>query len=87
HWIFNPKSISLYGLLNDKWQLISTKTSENLTEDYSPGIKTWEFFDTLLPKFSKIKVVAQNYPELPTWRKRKNKKPMIMLDEIQFVSQ
>ena len=33
---------------------------------------------------TKIKIVAQNQDDLPVWRKRKNKKPMIMIDEIEL---
>ncbi|WP_291287639.1 DUF4838 domain-containing protein [Flavobacterium sp.] len=84
HWIFTPKSIKIYGFKNQKWELINEQICDILTEDYEITTKSWEIRNPILSSFAKIKIVAENQKELPVWRKRKNKKAMIMLDEIEL---
>jgi hypothetical protein len=37
-----------------------------------------------LGTFNSIKIVIDNQLELPAWRNRKGKKPMVMIDEIEL---
>lgn len=84
HWIFTPKKISLYGLKKDKWQLITELDSDELIENTEVTIKHWEFKSDKIKRYDTLKIVVDNLEELPYWRKRKNKKPMVMLDEIEL---
>jgi len=84
HWIFTPKKISVYGLKKDKWQLITQIESDSLTEDYEVSIQSWELKSDKYSTYETLKIEVENHTELPYWRKRKNKKPMVMLDEIEF---
>lgn len=84
HWIFTPKKISVYGLKKDKWQLITQLESDKLTEDSETTIKSWEFKSNNFSRYDVLKIEVENLNELPIWRKRKNKKPMVMIDEIEL---
>ncbi|MTH14326.1 DUF4838 domain-containing protein [Flavobacterium sp. LC2016-01] len=84
HWIFTPKKIKIYGFVNQKWKLIEEKICDNLTEEFEITTKSWEFENQSFNSFAKIKVLVENQTELPTWRERKNKKPMVMIDEIEL---
>lgn len=84
HWIFIPEKITVYGFRNQKWEFITANSFGNLTENDSIIIKNWELTDKNFSMFTKIKLVIQNQQELPVWRQRKLKKPMVMLDEIEF---
>ncbi|WP_369615538.1 DUF4838 domain-containing protein [Flavobacterium sp. CFS9] len=84
HWIFTPKSIKIYGFKNQKWELIKEQICNILTEDYEITTQSWEVENQIFSSFTKIKIVVENQKELPVWRKRKNKKAMIMLDEIEL---
>jgi hypothetical protein len=84
HWIFIPKNIKIYGFKNQKWELIKEQICNILTEDYEITTQSWEVENQIFSSFTKIKIVAENRKELPVWRKRKNKKAMIMLDEIEL---
>ncbi|WP_233431366.1 DUF4838 domain-containing protein [Flavobacterium tructae] len=84
HWIFTPKNIKIYGFKNQKWELIKEQICNILTEDYEITTQSWEVENQIFSSFTKIKIVAENRKELPIWRKRKNKKAMIMLDEIEL---
>lgn len=83
HWIFPPKSITILGLKNNQWVNIAIKNSEDLTEIYDITTKTWEINNHNFSNFAKIKLIIQNQDIVPSWRFRKNKKPMVMLDEIE----
>lgn len=84
HWIFLPKKIKVFGLKDLKWQLLQEKNCDILTEDYEITTKSWEIRDQSFSSFAKLKIVVENQKEVPIWRKRKNKKPMVMLDEIEL---
>ncbi|WP_374172298.1 DUF4838 domain-containing protein [Flavobacterium tructae] len=84
HWIFTPKNIKIYGFKNQKWELIKEQICNVLTEDYEITTQSWEVENQIFSSFTKIKIVVENQKELPVWRKRKNKKAMIMLDEIEL---
>jgi len=84
HWIFLPQKVSIYGLNQGKWQLIKTDRLEVLTENYRIKAKSWETVGENFSKFTSIKILIRNQDELPIWRKRKNKKPMVMIDEIEL---
>jgi hypothetical protein len=84
HWIFPPKKISIYGLKNNKWKLISQLESDDLTENTEVTIKPWELKSTNFNRYDVLKIEIENRKELPYWRNRKNKKPMVMIDEIEL---
>ena len=84
HWIFTPKNIKIYGFKNQKWELLKEQICNILTEDYEITTQSWEVENQVFSSFTKIKIVAENRKELPVWRKRKNKKAMIILDEIEL---
>ena len=84
HWIFPPNKVTIFGLKNNKWELITSKKEEHLTENYDITTKNWEFNTTIFSNFDTIKIKIINQRSLPEWRNRKNKKPMVMLDEIEF---
>ncbi|MEZ7499701.1 DUF4838 domain-containing protein [Flavobacterium sp. Arc3] len=84
HWIFIPKKITVYGFNDKEWVLITEKDLEDLTEN--PIIKTEsiEINSKKFSNFNRIKIVIDNQLELPIWRNRKGKKPMVMIDEIEL---
>jgi hypothetical protein len=84
HWIFTPRKISIYGLKNNKWQLISQLESDDLTENTEVTIKPWELKSKNFNRYDVLKIEIENLKELPYWRKRKSKKPMVMIDEIEL---
>lgn len=84
HWIFLPKKIKVYGFKDQKWHLLQEKICDNLTEDFEITTKSWEFEDQSFSSFATIKIIVENQTAVPNWRKRKNKKPMVMLDEIEL---
>lgn len=84
HWIFIPEKIKVYGFKDQGWKLLQEKNCDNLTEDFEITTKSWEITDQSFSSFVTIKVIVENQSEVPNWRKRKNKKPMVMLDEIEL---
>lgn len=84
HWIFIPEKITVYGFSNENWTIIKENKFESLTENYSIKAKHWELYDKSFSRFTKIKIVIKNQEDLPSWRKRKSKKPMVMIDEIEL---
>ena len=84
HWIFPPKKVSIYGLSNEGWELIQIQELEILTENYTIKADSTETVYENFSKFTSIKILIDNQEELPIWRKRKNKKPMVMIDEIEL---
>ena len=84
HWIFLPKKILIYGFKKKKWNLINEKKIVNLNKDYTVKTSQIEIRDKNFSNFEKIKLIIENQEELPVWRKRKLKKPMVMIDEIEL---
>ena len=84
HWIFTPKKIIIYGYENQKWKLLEEKTCDNLAENDQITTKSWEIVNQKFSSFIKIKVHIKPQTEIPNWRKRKNKKPMVMIDEVEL---
>lgn len=84
HWVFTPQRITLLGLNNGIWEVIEIRNLNNLTENFINNINTFDFFHKSFSKFTYIKILIQNQDELPSWRKRKFKKSMVMIDEIEF---
>lgn len=83
HWVFAPQKITLLGYL-ESWEIIEERVLPDLTEKYTNNSNTFIFFHKSFSKFTNIKVLIENQQELPSWRKRKFKKPMVMIDEIEF---
>ena len=75
---------SFIGYKNKKWYPINEKIFVDLEEIYDVKLNQIEIVDKNFSGLEKIKIVAQNQDDLPVWRKRKNKKPMIMIDEIEL---
>lgn len=84
HWVFTPAKINIYGLKKNKWQQITQLTREELTENTAVTIKAWEFKSDDFKRYDVLKIEVENLKELPSWRNRKNKKAMVMLDEIEL---
>ncbi|WP_348823088.1 DUF4838 domain-containing protein [Flavobacterium aestuarii] len=84
HWIFTPKKISIYGLKNDEWQFITKLEKNNSPENLEVTIETWELKSDTFKNYNLLKIEAENLKQLPAWRNRKNKKPMVMIDEIEL---
>ena len=84
HWIFTPKKILVYGFDGQKWKLLEEKTCDILTENDEISTKSWEILNQKFSSFIKLKILIKPQTELPHWRKRKNKKPMVMIDEIEL---
>lgn len=48
-------------------------------------IPYWKFRDLEnTPQKNVLKIEIENLKELPIWRKRKNKKPIVMIDKIEL---
>ena len=84
NWIFIPQKITLLGYKNERWILITEKIIENLIENQQVIPSEIEIENNSFSTFEKIKLIVNNQDELPVWRKRKNKKPMVMIDEIEL---
>ncbi|OOV16270.1 hypothetical protein BXU10_22095 [Flavobacterium sp. LM4] len=82
HWIFLPKKIILKGFRNQKWEVIKEQKKKQSTENQTTNIKEYKFLNINFHVFDKIKIILIPEQKLPVWRERKNKKPMLMLDEI-----
>nr|WP_294922916.1 DUF4838 domain-containing protein [uncultured Flavobacterium sp.] len=82
HWIFLPTKIILKGFRNQKWEVIKEQKSAQLTENYNFSIANYNFNNISFRIFDRIKIILVPEQKLPVWRERKNKKPMLMLDEI-----
>ncbi len=87
NWIFIPKCISVYGFLNNKWTILQKIQLPDLIENSKVESGNFVISDPKFSGFEKLKIVIQNQNELPNWRKRKNKKPMVMIDEIELYKQ
>lgn len=85
HWVFIPKKVKLLGLYKGKWKVIEKRQINDLTENYTNNSKQLGFYSESFSMFTTIRILIQNQEELPFWRKRKNKKPMVMLDEIELL--
>ena len=84
HWIFTPKKIKVYGFKDQKWKLLHEQVCDKLTETNEITTKSWEIVNQSFSSFAKLKVLVETQTEIPSWRKRKNKKPMVMMDEIEL---
>ncbi|WP_232735198.1 DUF4838 domain-containing protein [Flavobacterium sp. 5] len=87
HWIFNPKKISIYGFKNHKWQLITQLEKNDGIESTEVTIEPWELQSSKFKNYNLLKIEVENLKELPYWRNRKNKKPMVMIDEIELYNE
>jgi len=84
HWIFPPKSISIEGLIDGNWQLMKMEILQKIEEDYQIKSGRLQFNLENLNKFESIKITIENQDSLPTWRYRRGKKPLLMIDEVLF---
>lgn len=84
NWIFLPKSVEVLGFKNNIWISLVKIKCDDLSENNVVNIKGIKIENDLFGNFGKIKIVVQNQNELPVWRKRKNKKPMVMIGEIEL---
>ncbi|MEL1255456.1 DUF4838 domain-containing protein [Flavobacterium sp. DGU38] len=82
HWIFLPSKIIIKGFKNQKWKTLNEEKEPYLTENYSLNIKKYSFKNISFGNFDKIKIILTPQQKLPAWRERKNKMPMLMIDEI-----
>ncbi|MBZ9787158.1 DUF4838 domain-containing protein [Psychroflexus sp. CAK57W] len=84
HWIFTPKEVTLFGVKDDQKIKIDTINFPQPIENYKIKIISKTFNDQDLNNFSKFILVITNRKNLPSWRKRKNKQAMFMIDEIEI---
>lgn len=84
HWIFIPEKITIYGFKKDKWVSLVEKDCEIIRPQKDITIYQIEINEEQFSKFSKLKIIVDNQKKLPPWKKRKNKKPMVMIDEIEL---
>ncbi|MEM8520823.1 hypothetical protein RCH19_000809 [Flavobacterium sp. PL12] len=84
NWIFTPKSLKVFGYIENNWVLIKEVKASALVENYEVKSIQIVVSDSKLSGLEKIKIVVENQDDLPSWRYRKNKKPMVMIDEIEF---
>jgi hypothetical protein len=84
HWIFLPQTIQVFGLKNNQWELICNESLPKMEENYSITIYKWRSNAHDMSAYSKLKFTIINQSQLPLWRFRKNKKPMLMMDEIEL---
>jgi hypothetical protein len=84
HWIFTPKKISIYGFKNNQWEHITELEKNNDKKNTEVTIETWELKSDAFKNYDLLKIEVENLKELPVWRNRKNKKPMVMIDEIEL---
>ncbi|MFD0931131.1 DUF4838 domain-containing protein [Psychroflexus salinarum] len=84
HWIFTPQSIRLSGIKDGQKIKIETLNFPELTENKTIEIssKTLSVQDS--NNFNDLVLEIINRKDLPPWRKRKNKKAMFMIDEIEI---
>lgn len=82
HWIFLPSKIILKGFRNQKWEVIGEQKNAQLTDNYDFNVVNYNFDNISFRIFDKIKIILTPEKKLPVWRDRKNKKPMLMVDEI-----
>ncbi|REH01843.1 uncharacterized protein DUF4838 [Flavobacterium aquicola] len=87
HWIFIPKKINIYGFKNNRWKLITQLEKKDLIESSAVNIETWELKSNSFKNYDLLKIEVENLKELPVWRNRKNKKAMVMIDEIELYNQ
>lgn len=84
HWIFPPKAVEIYGFTDGNWTLLRRETLPELTEERNIVRHRWRFSDPRLASYPKLRIVLRNHPELPEWRRRKHRSPMLMTDEIEL---
>lgn len=84
HWIFLPQTVKVEWSANgQQYQTLGTEnnTAALAEESYKVNMHPVQFsFQPVKARY--IRVTAGNWPALPAWRFRENKKPMIACDEI-----
>ncbi|SDG81855.1 DUF4838 domain-containing protein [Psychroflexus sediminis] len=84
HWIFTPYRMSLFGIKNGRKIKIKTYDFPELFENDEIKIFSKTFSLQYPNNFSTLILLITNRMDLPLWRKRKDKKAMFMLDEIEI---
>ena len=84
HWIFPPEGFLVYGRKGKNWKLLGNVNAEQLKENYDILRNVLRMKIKRPQRFKEIRITIQNQSSLPSWRYRKNKKPMVMVDEISF---
>lgn len=82
HYMFLPQAIRI-ELSDDgkNYEEVAAMTLDGPLENISAPIRKFNF-DLEKAKARYIRVTATNQTELPAWRKRKDRKPWLMIDEI-----
>jgi hypothetical protein len=84
HWIFPPEKVLVYGGNDNKWELIAGIPFDNLEENNLVNIISKSILSDKFRSFKTLKIFVVNRINLPIWRKRKNKLPMVMIDEVEL---
>ncbi|ERM81590.1 hypothetical protein P872_20095 [Rhodonellum psychrophilum GCM71 = DSM 17998] len=81
-WIFPPENVRVFGWRKNKWKLLSVKHLASLREHPEVDRKTIDLKIKKAHRFEEFKILIKNQARLPHWTYRKDKMPMVMLDEI-----
>lgn len=84
HWIFLPEKVKLFGYHKNHWKLLAEVKVGDLEENWLVDRRTISLMSSGKRKFSKYRVEVSSLNSLPKWRKRRNKMPMTMIDEIEI---
>lgn len=84
HWIFTPEKITLFGIKNGEKNKIESQKFSPLTENFKVEIHSKTLKHLNIRNYSKFILEIKNRDNLPSWRKRKHKQPMFMIDEIEI---
>jgi len=83
HWIFLPESIQVaYSADGSSYKTLGAVQTNVLKEQEGIRITPFKFGSGVSVSARYIRVTARNARELPAWRSRPGKKPMIACDEI-----
>lgn len=81
HWIFGPSGVSVEVSMDGiNYHTLNAFSNKMPDENYTVSFLPFRF--AVNDDIRYIKVKAENWPALPTWRYHKYKKPMIACDEI-----
>jgi hypothetical protein len=84
HWIFEPQKVTVsLSVDGEKYTQLPVITKSGADEHYEVSLKDFIFLTKSGKQKARfIKVVAENGANLPVWRFKEGKKPMIACDEI-----
>ncbi len=83
HWIFRPSKVRVWASADGKnYRLLGEVQQTMPEEDYAVQRLQYRFDNKSAGSARYLKLVADNWPQLPEWRFRAHKKAMIACDEV-----